>query len=64
MLKFAVIFFIIALIAAVFGFTGIAASAAGVAQILFWAFLIVAVISLAIDVIGKVAGTADRKVGA
>jgi uncharacterized membrane protein YtjA (UPF0391 family) len=45
MLHYAVVFFIIALIAAVFGFGGIAAGAAGIAKILFVVFLIGAVIS-------------------
>ena len=45
MLHYAVVFFIIALIAAVFGFGGIAAGAAGVAKILFIVFLIGAVVS-------------------
>jgi len=35
MLHYAVVFFVIALIAALFGFGGIAAGAAGIAQILF-----------------------------
>ena len=41
MLYYAVVFFIIALIAALFGFGGIAAGAAGIAKILFVVFLIV-----------------------
>ena len=45
MLHYAVVFFIIALIAAVFGFGGIAAGAAGIAKILFIVFLIGAVVS-------------------
>jgi uncharacterized membrane protein YtjA (UPF0391 family) len=45
MIHYAVIFFVIALIAAVFGFAGIAAGASGVAKILFFVFLILAVIS-------------------
>lgn len=36
MLKWALIFFIISLVAAMFGFTGIASGAAAVAQILFY----------------------------
>ena len=39
MLRYAVIFFVIALIAAAFGFSGIAAGAAGIAKILFYLFL-------------------------
>ncbi|MDR7306558.1 uncharacterized membrane protein YtjA (UPF0391 family) [Rhodoferax saidenbachensis] len=45
MLHYAVVFFVIALIAAVFGFGGIAASAVGIAKILFIVFLILAVAS-------------------
>jgi uncharacterized membrane protein YtjA (UPF0391 family) len=40
MLRAALLFFIVALIAALFGFTGIAATASGVAQILFVIFLV------------------------
>ena len=46
MLYWAAVFFVIALLAAVFGFGGIAASAAGVAKILFFVFLVLAVVSL------------------
>ncbi len=46
MLHYAVIFFVLAIVAAVFGFGGIASSAAGIAKILFAGFLIVAVVSL------------------
>jgi uncharacterized membrane protein YtjA (UPF0391 family) len=45
MLYYAVVFFIIALVAALFGFGGIAAGAVGIAKVLFFVFLIVAVIS-------------------
>jgi uncharacterized membrane protein YtjA (UPF0391 family) len=45
MLHYAVVFLVIALIAAVFGFGGIAAGAAGIAKILFVVFLIGAIIS-------------------
>lgn len=46
MLYWAAVFFVLALIAAVFGFGGIAASAVGIAKILFFAFLVLAVISV------------------
>lgn len=39
MLSWALIFFIVAIIAAVFGFGGIASASAGIAQILFFIFL-------------------------
>jgi uncharacterized membrane protein YtjA (UPF0391 family) len=46
MLRWALIFFVVALMAAVFGFTGIALAAAGVAKILFYLFVILFVLSL------------------
>jgi uncharacterized membrane protein YtjA (UPF0391 family) len=46
MLYWAAVFFVIALVAAVFGFGGLAAGAAGIAKILFFAFLVLAVVSL------------------
>ncbi len=46
MLYWSVVFFVLALVAAVFGFGGIAASATGIAKILFVGFLILAAISL------------------
>jgi uncharacterized membrane protein YtjA (UPF0391 family) len=45
-LRWAIAFFIIALLAAVLGFTGIAVAAAGIAKILFYIFLILFLISL------------------
>lgn len=45
MLSWALTFFILALIAAVLGFTGIAGAAAGIAKLLFYIFLILLVIS-------------------
>ena len=46
MLGWAVTFFIVALIAAVFGFTGIAAATAGIAQILFFVFLALFIVTM------------------
>jgi uncharacterized membrane protein YtjA (UPF0391 family) len=45
MLRWAVTFFIIAIIAAVLGFTSIAGSAIEIAKILFFVFLVLAVVS-------------------
>jgi uncharacterized membrane protein YtjA (UPF0391 family) len=45
MLNWTVTFFVIAIIAAVLGFTSIAGSAIGIAKILFFIFLVLAVIS-------------------
>ena len=46
MLYWAAVFFIIALIAGIFGFGGVAAASAGIAQFLFYIFLIGFIISL------------------
>ena len=46
MLRWALGFFIVALIAAAFGFLGIASAAVGIARILFYFFLILFLISL------------------
>jgi uncharacterized membrane protein YtjA (UPF0391 family) len=46
MLRWAIAFFIIALIAAVLGFGGIAIAAAGIAKIIFYIFLALFIISL------------------
>jgi uncharacterized membrane protein YtjA (UPF0391 family) len=46
MLRWTVTFLVIALIAALFGFTGIAVGAASIAKVLFYLFLILFVVSL------------------
>ncbi|MEO7993996.1 MAG: DUF1328 domain-containing protein [bacterium] len=46
MLRYTIIFFVIALIAAVLGFGGIAGTAIGIAQILFYIFIVLFVVSL------------------
>lgn len=58
MLSWALVFFIIAIIAAVFGFGNIAAGAAGIAQVLFFIFLVAFVIAL---VAGLVTGRSARR---
>lgn len=57
MLSWALAFFIVAIIAAVFGFGNIAAGAAGLAQVLFFIFLVAFVIAL---VAGLVTGRSTR----
>ena len=44
MIKWAIIFAIIGLIAGVLGFTGVAGAAMGIAKFLFWAAVIIAII--------------------
>ena len=53
MLKWALIFFIISIVAAFFGFGGVAVASAGIAKVLFYLFLAIAVIML---VMGLLAG--------
>ena len=53
MLYYAVVFLVIALIAALFGFTGIAASAVGIAKILFFVFVLLFVLSLIVGLVRR-----------
>lgn len=50
MLKWALFFFIISIIAALFGFTGIAAATAGIAKILFFIFIVIFLATLLLGV--------------
>lgn len=52
MLRWAIAFFIIAIIAAVLGFGGIAATASGIAQILFYIFLVLFLVALLMGLLG------------
>lgn len=49
MLNYAITFLVIALVAALFGFTGIAAGAVDIARILFYIFLVLFVVSLIVS---------------
>lgn len=51
MLYYAAVFFIIALVAAVFGFGGIAAGAVGIAKLLFWVFVVLFLVSLVMGMV-------------
>jgi uncharacterized membrane protein YtjA (UPF0391 family) len=55
MLKLALFFLVVSLVAALFGFTGISAAAAGIAKLLFCIFIALFVILL---VIGLMVGSA------
>jgi uncharacterized membrane protein YtjA (UPF0391 family) len=46
MLYWAVVFLIIAIVAAIFGFGGIAVAATGIAKVLFFIFIVIFLISL------------------
>ena len=53
MLSWAIGFFIVAIVAAVFGFTGIALGAAAIAKVLFFLFVIAFVVSLVMHYRGR-----------
>jgi uncharacterized membrane protein YtjA (UPF0391 family) len=55
MLRWSLIFFVVAIIAAIFGFTGIAAASAGIAKVLFFIFLVLFLLTLIVG------GTLVRK---
>lgn len=58
MLRWSLMFLILALVAAFLGFGGVAATSAGIAKILFYLFLLGSVVTLAIGlIIGKKAMT-------
>lgn len=52
MIKWAIIFLVVALIAALFGFTGIAVAAAGIAKFLFGLFLLLCLVFFILAVVG------------
>jgi uncharacterized membrane protein YtjA (UPF0391 family) len=53
MLYWALLFFIVAVVAALFGFGGIAAGAASIAKILFFVFLVLFIIALVAGGFGR-----------
>lgn len=53
MLHYAIVFFVIALIAALFGFGGIAAGAVEIAKILFFIFIVLFVVSLVVGLMRR-----------
>ncbi len=53
MLHYALIFSVVALVAALFGFGGIAASATGIAQVLFFIFLVLTIASFVIGLLRR-----------
>lgn len=53
MLYWAVVFFLIAIVASIFGFTGIAAEAQAIAVWLFWIAVIIFLITLILGIIGR-----------
>jgi uncharacterized membrane protein YtjA (UPF0391 family) len=58
MLYWALVFFIVSLVAGIFGFGGIASATAGIAQILFYVFLVFFVVTL---IAGLAGGGSPRR---
>ena len=53
MLRWSIAFFLIALVAAVFGFGGIAAGAATIGRVLFFVFLVLFLLSLIVRLVSR-----------
>ncbi len=53
MLYWSLVFLVVALIAALFGFTSVAGTAMGIAQVLFWIFLVIFLVSLVLGFTGR-----------
>jgi len=53
MLYWAAVFFVIALVAALFGFGGIAAGAVEIAKLLFFVFVIIFAVTLILGLVGR-----------
>lgn len=53
MLRAAIIFFALALVAALFGFGGIATSAVAIGRLLFYGFVLVAVVTLMLSLFNR-----------
>ncbi len=52
MLRWAVIFFLVAIVAAIFGFGNISAAATDIARILFFVFLVIFLVTLLMHLMG------------
>jgi len=53
MLRWTLIFLVVAMIAGIFGFAGIMLAAAGIVKLLFYVFLVLFVVSLAVSVVSR-----------
>ncbi len=62
MLKLAVVFFIFSLIAAIFGFSGLVAASAGAAQILFYTFIGLFFVAIAVSLFQGLFHSPDKHV--
>jgi uncharacterized membrane protein YtjA (UPF0391 family) len=53
MLRWALIFLVVAIIAGIFGFAGVMVAAAGIAKLLFYVFIILFLVSLLMSVFNR-----------
>lgn len=53
MLRWALIFFVVAIVAGIMGFAGIMVAAAGIAKLLFYLFLVLFLISLVMGLVSR-----------
>lgn len=53
MLRWAVLFLVVAIVAGIFGFAGVMVAAAGIAKLLFYVFLVLFVVSLAMSFVSR-----------
>ena len=53
MLRWALLFLVVAIVAGIFGFAGVMVAAAGIAKLIFYVFLVLFVVSLAMSVVSR-----------
>jgi uncharacterized membrane protein YtjA (UPF0391 family) len=53
MLRWALIFLVVAIVAGIFGFAGIMVAAAGIAKLLFYLFLVLFLVSLIMGLVSR-----------
>lgn len=53
MLRWTLLFLLVAIVAGIFGFAGVMVAAAGIAKLLFYVFLVLFVVSLAMSVVSR-----------
>jgi uncharacterized membrane protein YtjA (UPF0391 family) len=53
MLRWTLLFLVVAIVAGIFGFAGVMVAAAGIAKLLFYVFLVLFVFSLAMSIVSR-----------
>jgi uncharacterized membrane protein YtjA (UPF0391 family) len=52
-LRWTLLFLVVAIVAGIFGFAGVMVAAAGIAKLLFYVFLVLFVVSLAMSIVSR-----------